>query len=240
MFLFLLHLLLFSITSFASEGDIPLEDADLEIIVEASSKFEVYVASIKYNIYDDSIEAKVDPSSVFAYSSQHWRMAKVYNGRGGYEPITLNTEGFDVYSEETIEYAWDNCKYSRNPKKCSFQNGHYLLETIITVDENELTVNMMLYDNRMQVVSRGSSSEKKKVRWIEQEESFSSTQTSSSVGVQNCMGQPCIPSQIQSSQSSINNNPKEELPLKFEIPHRLLNKHIHQASMGLWASLKIK
>ena len=35
------------------------------------------------------------------------------------------------------------------------------------------------------------------------------------------------------------NNQKEEAPIKFEIPHRLLNKHIQQAAMGLWVGLKI-
>lgn len=237
MFLFLLC---FLSQSLASEYPVNSEEADLEIVVEASKKFEVYVAPIKYNIYDESIEAKVDPSSVFAYSSQHWKMSKVYNGYGGYEPITLNTDGFDVYSEETISYTWDNCNYKRDPKACSFKNNHYLLETIITVDENELTINMMLYDSRMQVVSTGSSFVRKKVKWIEQKESFSSTESYSSIGTQNCVGQGCLPNNIQSSQVSINNQPKEEIPIKFEIPHKLLNKHIYQASVGLWLGLKIK
>lgn len=237
MFLFLLY---FLTNSFGSEDTVSSEEADLEIVVEASKKFEVYVAPIKYNIYDESIEAKVDPSSVFAYSSQHWKMAKVYNGHGGYEPITLNTDGFDVYSEETISYTWDNCNYKKDAKACSFKNNHYLLETIITVDENELTVNMMLYDSRMQVVATGSSFVRKKVRWIEQRESFNSTESYSSVGIQNCFGQGCAPNNIQSGYSSINNQPKEEIPLKFEIPHKLLNKHIHQASVGLWLGLRIK
>jgi len=237
MFLFLLY---FSTHSFASEDPSASEEADLEIVVEASRKFEVYVAPIKYNIYDESIEAKVDPSSVFAYSSQHWKSAKVYNGHGGYEPITLNTDGFDVYSEETISYSWDNCNYKRDPKACSFKNNHYLLETIITVDENEIAINMMLYDSRMQVVSTGSSFERKKVKWIEQKESFSSSESSNSVGVQNCLGQGCLPNQIESSASSINSQSKEEIPLKFEIPHKLLSKHIYQASIGMWLGLRIK
>ena len=239
MFLFLLFFIILTSISFASEDGTEKDVADLEIIVESSKKLEVYVAPIKYNIYDESISAKVDPGSVFAYSSQYWKMAKVYNGFGGYEPITLNTEGFNVYSEETIGYVWDNCKYKRDAKGCSFKNGHYLIETTITVGPEELTVNMMMYDENLQVVARGSSFERKKTRWIEQNESFSSTQSSSSIGTQNCMGQPCIPAQIQSSQTSINNNQKEEAPIKFEIPHRLLNKHIQQAAMGLWVGLKI-
>ena len=220
----------------------------MEIVVEAHKDFEVYVAPIKYNIDDDSIEAFVDPESVFAYSSQHWHMAKIDNGYGGYEPIKLNTDGFRVYSEDTIKYAWDNCNYSRDSKACSFKNNHYLLETTISVDENELVVNMMLYDSSLQVVARGSSSSRKKVKWIKQQASNSSSVSSSNISPQNnCTAQSCTQPNLNSANLSLNSvnittnsNDKEELPLKFEVPHRLLDKHIHQASMGLWLSLRIK
>jgi len=33
--------------------------------------------------------------------------------------------------------------------------------------------------------------------------------------------------------------PKEEKPLLWEVPHRLLDKHVSQASILLWCSVKI-
>ena len=31
--------------------------------------------------------------------------------------------------------------------------------------------------------------------------------------------------------------PKEELPLKWEIPHYLLDKHVYQTSLSVWMGL---
>ena len=115
------------------------------------------------------------------------------------------------------------------------------METIISVDENELNVKMMIYDSDLQVVALGTKTSKRKVEWIRQESSSSSNLSSSNVNIPNvCTQQSCGQSGINSVNISTNNKDKEELPLKFEIPHKLLEKHIHQASMGLWLSFKIK
>ena len=234
--LFFYFLLLFFSNSIAEEPE-----PAMEIVVEAHKDFEIYVAPIKFVINDPTIEAFVDPDSVFAYASQHWRFTKIDNGHGGYEPITLNTDGFKVYNKDTIKYAWDNCNYSRDPKRCSFKNNHYLLETIISVDENELNVKMMIYDSSLQVVALGTKTSKRKVEWIKQESSSSSNVSSSNLNVPSfCTQQSCGQPGINSLNISTNNKDKEELPLKFEVPHKLLEKHIHQASMGLWLSFKIK
>ena len=38
---------------------------------------------------------------------------------------------------------------------------------------------------------------------------------------------------------TIVNKPKEEMPLKWEIPHRLLSNLVYQTSMGVWTGVKI-
>tara|TARA_B100000579_G_C22843504_1_gene862990 strand:- start:452 stop:1144 length:693 start_codon:yes stop_codon:yes gene_type:complete len=218
----------------------------MEIVVEAHKDLEVYVAPIKFKINDSSIEAFTDDSSVFGYCTQHWKYAKVPNGYGGREPITLKNEGFKVFSSETIKYAWDNCDYEKDPKRCSYKNNHYLLETIIIVDSNELVVSMFLYDEELQVISKGSYGARKKIMWIKQQAVDSTYRSTPQQGV--------VSQQSQCSQSSCGsanivgrpqevitvNKPKEELPLRHEIPHFLLDKYIYQASILLWMSATIK
>ena len=184
------------------------------ITVEAHKGLEVYVVPTKIVNYTDDIEAIIGEHVVFGYTSTQNRQAT-------YKNITGDKQ-FKVYNEDTIKYAWDNCDYKRNPKKCSYQNNHYLLETYITVDTHELVVAMYLFDPNMQVISMGIITDSKTIRWIRQQE----------VTVAQSQG-------MMGSQTTVH-KPKEELPLKWEIPHYLLNKHINQASKLLWWSALIK
>ena len=149
---------------FGQEPD--YESVNAEIIVEASKDFELYVSPIQIVNKTKDIEGDVGKYSAFSYASIHNVNAKVSNGYGGYEPLTLNYDKFKVYNEETIKYAWDNCDYKKDYKKCSYQNGHYFLDTIITIDDNELVVLMMLYDSDMTIVSQGRAFDRKVINWI--------------------------------------------------------------------------
>jgi len=223
---------------YASPSDESSEKANLEIVVEDTRGFQIYVAPIQYKFTSENLEANIDPNTVFGYASQHWKMAKVYNGRGGYEPITLNTEGFDVYNKETMKYFGGDCNYSRDAKACAVKNDHYLLETYIVIGEDEAAVNMYIYDSSLQVVSHSLSYERKKVTW--KELNYSSATSGSSSSVLNCQGQNCLGAQNGVSSSSINSFENISIPQAIEVPPKFLVHHIHQASMGLWLGLRIK
>jgi len=216
-------LFLYFLLTFATgqEPEVPEVTADETIVVEAHKDFEVYVAPIVMDIQSTEVEAVVAKKTIFTYSARNARDAKVRNERDtGYERVTLNND-IKVYDEDTIEYVWDNCNYKENPKKCSYQNNHMLLETIITVDDHQLVINMILYSSDLTVLGGSVYTSDSKVHWIRQQAVTTSQQ-------QSMMGN-----------SSTMHKPKEELPLKWLIPANLLDKHISQASALLWSGIRL-
>ena len=226
------------------------DEPDATIEVVASRDIQVYVAPIEVVVSTDveNIEAEIDPSQAFAYSSLFWPNAKVSNERGIYEPVKLNHDRIYIYSEETIGYVWEDCNYKTKPLKCSMQNGHYYLETTVHVDDNELVVRAILYDPYAQVISMGTSTDRKIIQWIKQQEIRQQTTVYPNQGqvpVQpNCPDQATCPNPNilipngPTSQTTVD-KPKEEMPLRWTIDHMLLNKHVHQAMLLMWASTRM-
>ena len=205
------------INSAYAEPDLP----NAEIIVEAHKDYEVYVAPIVMLIHSDQVEAVISEKSVFGYTSSHWRNAKIQGERGIWESIVINNT-IKVYDQETIKYAWDNCDYLATPKDCVYKNNHMLLETYITIDDHQIVVNMQLLGPDMTMIGQSTYTSNSKVNWIRQQE----------VTV--------IQQQGMMGSQTMTHMPKEELPLKWLIPTNLMDKHIHQASLGLWMGLKIE
>lgn len=191
-----------------------------EIIVEAHRDYELYVAPTVLSIHTNKVETVISEKSVFGYASSFWRNAKVKNKRGTWEPITMHSE-VNVYDKDTIQYAWDNCDYLADSKSCAYKNNHMLLETYVTVDDHQITVNMQLFSPNMTLINQSTYTTQSKVKWIKQQEV-------TVVQQQGMMGS-----------QTITHMPKEELPLKWLIPTNLMNKHIHQASLMLWSGVRI-
>ena len=218
-----------SILSFAFAN--PDYTASNSIIVEAHRDLEIYVAPIVVRNFTSTIEADFSDYVVFGYTSSHSHNAQIENERGAYEPLLLNYEKFKVYNEDTIKYSWEDCDYVKDAKACTYKNNHYLLETFVTVDDNELVVAIYLLDSELQIISQGIVTDKKIVRWIRQQEKMiNNSYSNSPQQVQrNCSGSSCtqVPSTLVRRNQSVVKK-KEELPLRWEIPHRLLDKHFHQ------------
>ena len=196
-------------------------EANETIVVEAHRDYEVYVAPTVMDIQSTEVEAVMAKKTVFSYASRYASGAKVKNERGtGYENVTMNHK-IKVYDEDTIGYIWDNCDYKSEPKKCAYQNNHMLLETIVTVDDHQIVVNMILYDSDLTVLGSSVYTSDSKINWIRQQETTVIQQ-------QGLMGNQTIIHQ-----------PKEELPLKWLIPTNLLDKHIWQASALLWTGVRL-
>ena len=119
---------------------------------------------------DVNIETVIDKDAAFTYLGSYIKNIKVGNGRGGYEPAAITGHDVKVYNERTIEYAWENCNYKRDPLACSVKNSHYYLETMVTVDDNQLVVKATLYDPDAQIVISSSRTDDKIIRWIRQQE----------------------------------------------------------------------
>ena len=189
----------------------------LEIIVEDHANIEVYISSPKIKNYTEDVEGIIGEKVVYGYNSYHWKGAKVINSRGTYDPIASHSI-VKVYDKDTIKYAWDNCNYLLDAKKCANQNNHYLVETVITIDEHETHVQMMLYNPDMTLLSVSNITDRGEINYIKQQE---------------------IRMSMTSSRMDIRIMP-EQKPLKWVIPAHLLNRYVEQASKGLWLGVKIK
>ena len=198
------------------------QEPSMTMVVEASSDIEFFVAPIKVHDYtseDITIETVIDKDAAFTYLGSYIRNIKVSNGRGGYEPASLTGNEVKVYNERTIKYAWQDCNYRRDPLACTVQNSQYYLETIVTVDDNQLVVKATLYDPEAQVVISSSRTDDKIIRWIRQQE-ITIRQEQQQGGLLGGSGQAITI-----------HKPKEEMPLKWEIPHTLTNRMIQQLSL---------
>ena len=96
-----------------------------------------------------------------------------------------------------------------------------LLETIITVDDHQIVVNMILYDSDLTVLGSSVYTSDSRIHWIRQQE------------------QTVIQQQGLMGSQTIVHTPKEELPLKWLVPTNLLDKHIWQASALLWTGVRL-
>ena len=183
-----------------------------------------YVAPIR--VYDRTeqqvIEQVIDQEFAFTLSSAYSTSFKVRNERGAYSPVLMEFEDVRVYSKNTIGYYYQ-CNYNLNPMDCSYKNGHFYVETIVTVDDNQLTVRMTMYDPQLQVVNTGISTEEMTVNWIKQQE-VTNVETTARDG----------------TKTNLTHYGLERMPLKWEIPHHLLEKHIREAASELWLGAKIR
>ena len=212
--LFLYFLLMFA------AGQEPEVQAEETIVVEAHKDLELYVAPITMDIRSTEVEAVINDQASFRYASTYWRNAKFKNERGIYEPITMHSD-IKVYSIDTIEYVWNNCNYKRDAKKCAYLNNHMLLETHITIDDHQIVVNMILYSPDLTVISAATNTSQSTIRWIRQQE------------------QTVIMQSGLMGNQTIVHTPKEELPLKWLIPTNLMEKHVSQAAMRIFAGVRI-
>ena len=79
----------------------------------------------------------------------------------------------------------------------------------------------ILYNKEGVIIHTASRSDEMIINWIKQQE----------VTV--------IESEGKGGKQTLTHYGKEELPLKWEIPYRLLQAHVQQAVMGLWVGIKV-
>ena len=241
-------LLLFCSLVLGGEPD-PISPVET-IVVESYQDIQIYVGPIV--VFDRTertdVEAVVDSNAAFTYSALFWRNAKVPSGINSWQPVTLGERDLKIYNSDTIKFVWEDCNYKAKPLECSFKNDHYYLETVVHVDDNQLVIRSTLYNSDAQVVTSSSRTSDKVIRWIKQQD-ITTKQTTGQAPVQNilpqanCMPGNCNPgfSQMQNSPQVevILDKPKEELPIKLEIPHTLTDNLIRQVMMGVWTGVKL-
>ena len=240
---------LFCSLLFAQQPEPVTENAT--IVVEAYHDIQVYVAPIQIvdRTQETLVEAVIDADAAFTYSGTFWRHAKVPAGVNSWQPVTMANRKLKVYNSHTIKFVWEDCNYDRTPMKCSFKNDHYFLQTIVHVDDNQLVVKATLYDSDAQVVNNSTRTDNKIIKWIKQQEinvsqGMPSQPLQQTLPQQNCGLANCSPVvQIPANQPSPTitvNKPKEEMPLKWEIPHTLTDSMVRQVMLGVWTGVRLE
>lgn len=145
-------------------------------------------------------------------AAKHIKLAKV-KSQYGWEFIE-NNEGVFVWNGETIKYKFSNCDYSADPLRCSIENKHYYLRTFVNLTEEEGLITQTLYGKQGEIITSSQISNKKIVIWIKQQE-------------------------LTVFEGGFH-KPKEELPLKWEIPYVIYSNDFEQLSLRLWSGVKLK
>ncbi|QDP63267.1 MAG: hypothetical protein GOVbin703_14 [Prokaryotic dsDNA virus sp.] len=213
-------LIAFLLSSFALAQDVPEKTDETNTIVKIYKDYEVYVAPVRYHINHEAHQANIPYHMIHNFASMHSRNAKVNVRYRTWESVELHG-GMRVYNKDTIKYVWDNCKYNLDHRKCAAKNNHFFLETHVTVNEKEINISMTLFDANMQILGSSSISDKAITRWIRQQEIT------------------VIQEQSMAGSRTIVHKPKEELPLEWTIPPKLLSDAVRQASLRLWTGVRL-
>ena len=182
--------------------------------------FNVYVSPIQFRNHatNQNIVINHERDAPYYYSSLYARRAKEKNDHGGYQPV----EKVRVYSEDTIEAVYpDDCNYRRKPVLCAIKNNHYYVQTIVTLNNDQMIFRTILYSPEGTIINTATRTDEMIVNWIRQQE----------VTV--------VETQTRQGKQTMTHYGKEEMPLKWEIPYKLLQYHAQQASLGLWAGVKL-
>jgi len=193
--------------------------ASLIMSIAQAATFDVYVTPMSFvdRATNESITITHETDAALYYSSMYASTAKMSNGHGGYERAVKPR----VFGRDTIEYAYPDCNYRREPLGCSIQNGHYYVETIVTFNDDQMIMRAILYSPEGTIIHTASRTDEMIVNWIKQQEVT------------------IIESEGRDGKQTMTHYGKEDLPLKWEIPYKLLQTHVQQAVLGLWVGVKI-
>jgi hypothetical protein len=214
-----------------------------EILVESHQDVEVFVAPTQV-INNTNIPYQLDSTSVFGHTINDAGNARKLT-QYGY--VSMDGEVM-VYNPDTIKFSWDNCNYSTRIRECSFENGHYLLESYITFDKQQVSVRLILYNELMIPVAQSVQTNTRIVKIIKREKT---TRALIPMGGSSVSGlrKSCGPTSCSTARPTGNRGggarafsqtTKEDLePTIVVVEPRLLDRDIQQASVRLWTSVKI-
>ena len=192
----------------------------LFFISALAGQINVYVEPMKVYKNGSQVINYISDHLTFTLASQHISMAK-QKSEYGWEYVE-DSDKVNVYSDKTIGYRYSNCDYDQDALGCSVRNNHYYLRTFLELREDEALITQQLFNGKAKIISSSTSSSKKIIRWIKQQE----------VTV--------IQNQGLMGNQTITHKPKEELPLKWEIPWRIFSNNFRQMSLRLWSGAKLK
>jgi len=128
----------------------------------------------------------------------------------------------DVYNRENIRFFHSDCDYIADPLGCGVRNGHWTLRTFVQVGDKYSTVIVRLYDEKGQIIAQGKKTAWGTIRLLPQ---WKLTTIKESGGFTGDKTTEIF----------------EQYPPKIEeLPPLITPYHIHQATLGMFLSVKPK
>ena len=183
----------------------------------------------------------MDSTSVFGHTINDVRNAQKLTQYG----YVSMDDDISVYNPDTIKFAWDNCNYSTNYRQCSHENGHYLLESYIVFNKEQVTVRLILFDENMKPVAQTVQNNSRVVKiFKKQKVSRAIIPMGGTAAVPRRQCGPTSCSTIRGASggtiSAYTQTTTEDLePSVVIIEPKLLDRDIQQASVRLWTSIRI-
>ena len=140
----------------------------LFFISAIAGQINIYVEPMKVYKNGSEVVNYISNQMVFTHSSQYVSMAKQKSGYG-WEYIE-DSDNVNVYNEKSIKYRFSGCDYKEDALGCSVRNNHYYLRTFLELREDEALIIQQLFDSKARIVSSATSSSKKIIQWIKQQE----------------------------------------------------------------------
>jgi len=208
-----------------------------EIVVESHKDIEVYVAPTQI-INETKISYHLDSTSVFGHTINDVSNAKKLT-QYGY--VSMDDE-ISVYNPDTIKFAWDNCDYSTKFRQCAHENGHYILESYVMFNKEQVTIRLILFDENMKPVGQ-TVQENSRIMKIIKRQKTSRAIIPMGGGARprkQCGPTSCSTIPSNGTISAYTQTTTEDLkPSVIIIEPKLLDRDIQQASVRLWTSIRM-
>ena len=128
----------------------------------------------------------------------------------------------DVYNKDNVRFLYTNCDYINKPLDCGVKNNHLTLRTFVQVGEKYSTVLVRLYDERGQIIGHGKKTAWGTIRMLPQWKLTTIKQSGGFGGDKTTEVFEQYPPKIE------------------ELPPLITPFHIHQATLGMFLSVKPK
>tara|TARA_E500000331_G_C17181718_1_gene680849 strand:- start:363 stop:1052 length:690 start_codon:yes stop_codon:yes gene_type:complete len=128
----------------------------------------------------------------------------------------------DVYNRDNVRFFNDKCDYINKPLDCGVENGHWTIRTFVQVGEKYSSIIVRLYDEKGRIIAQGKKTAWGTIRLLPQWKLTTIKESGGFGGDKSTEIFEQYPPKIQ------------------ELPPLITPYHIHQATLGMFLSVKIK
>jgi YD repeat-containing protein len=133
---------------------------DQDMLVTASRGLTVFVPPVEIlEGAEESLQAS--KYSVISLSEN----AKFFAKRKAMYGFEDFAEEIDIISNDMIRLMYDGCNYYGKPLKCSIENDHWYLKSVVSKNDTSTSLTVFIYDESGKVVAAHTRSKQRETRY---------------------------------------------------------------------------